>query len=214
MFGSRAFIAVGVILALVILATLVSLSCFGGGGDKKEPAPQPTATPPGSGPAEQALARYVETTLGKPYFEDCSKADTQRDVGKICSIFRGERGNLRAFVLGGTFSEGTQWAILEEKGGQWSVIQTPPITRDTAGIPGIPWPLTTGVDLVVAGAAPCLNVREGPALNQKAVDCIRDGTTIRLASGPATGDGLHWWQVAGRSGWVAGEFLRYPDAAR
>jgi hypothetical protein len=27
-------------------------------------------------------------------------------------------------------------------------------------------------------------------------------------------DGLQWWQVEGRNGWVAGTYLRYPDAAQ
>jgi hypothetical protein len=200
---------------------LLLAACGGGGNDNAaKPTPEATATPAGSGPAEQALARYVETTLNKPYLEDCAKADTTRDVGKVCSVFRGERNNQRAYALGNTFSEGTQWAILEERNGQWNVVHTPAITRDNASVPGIPWPLRTGVDVVVVGVGGCgtvgsgLNVREGPALNQRAVDCVSEGTVVQLASGPAPGDNLQWWQLAGRSGWVAADFLRYPDAAQ
>ena len=64
------------------------------------------------------------------------------------------------------------------------------------------------------GTGQCLNVREGPGLNQKAVDCLPDGARIRIATGPAMGDDIQWWQVQGRSGWVAADFLRYPDAAQ
>ena len=78
-------------------------------------------------------------------------------------------------------------------------------------MPGIPWPLGAGVEVVVK-AGGCLNVREGPGLSQKAVDCIADGAKIKLAAGPQVVDNIAWWQVEGRSGWVAGDYLRYPDA--
>jgi hypothetical protein len=57
-------------------------------------------------------------------------------------------------------------------------------------------------------------VREGPSLNQKAVDCIKDGTKVRLVAGPSAADGIQWWQVEGRTGWISGDYLRYPDAAQ
>jgi hypothetical protein len=198
-----------------VLLALGALACGGGSDDKEEPTPEPTAGPAGSGPAEQALARYVEQTLMKPFVEDCTKTDVARDVGKICSTFRGERGNQRAYIIGPTFSEPSQWVVLEDRGGgQWAVAGTTVLNADTAAVPGIPWPLRTGVDLVVVGANPCVNVRVGPALNQQAVDCIRDGTRVRLTAGPTAADGINWWQVEGRSGWVSGDFLRYPDAAQ
>jgi hypothetical protein len=201
------------ISALVALVVLALVAC-GGDDTPAEPTPEPEPTQVGSGPAEQALARYVESTLGKGFVEDCSTATAERDGGKICSTYRGERSGARAYVLGGTFSEGTQWAILEERNGQWSVVHAPTITPDNRGVPGIPWPLTLNVDVVVTGAAPCVNVREGPALAQRAVDSLCDGTTIRLGAGPATADNFQWWQVAGRTGWVVSDYLRYPDAAQ
>ena len=194
------------------LLSLVLVACTGGsGGGDTSPTPEPTAAA-GSGPAELALAQYVQTSLGKPYLEDCSKADAQRDVGKICSTFRGERGNTRAYVLGGTFSEGIQWAFVEQRGGQWNVVYTQALSADNAGVPGVPWPLAQGAEVQVVGAAPCLNVREGPGLNQKAVDCVAEGTKLKLGAGPALGDGIQWWQIEARSGWVAADYLRYPDA--
>jgi hypothetical protein len=207
-------------LAALLLVSFV-LACGGGddGGDD-EPEATPTPEPQGSGPAEQALARHVETTLMKPFLEDCSRADASRDVGKVCSVLRGEREGLRAYVLGPTFSEGQQWAIVGQSGGQWNVTNVIPITADNAGVPGIPWPLRAGVDVVVAGAGRCqtagngLNVREGPTLQQRAVDCVSDGTVLRLGAGPSQGDGYEWWQLQGRTGWVVSAYLRYPDAAQ
>lgn len=196
---------------IVAFLSLAVLACSGG-SDKVEPTPEPTLDPVGADPAAQALAQYVQSTLNKEFVPDCSKADAQRDAGKICSVIRGERGNLRAYAIGATFSEGTQWVILQERGGQWSVASTQQLTRDNAGVPGIPWPLTQGAEVVVVGAAPCLNVREGPGLNQKAVDCIAEGARVKLGAGPATGDGISWWQLDARAGWVAADYLRYPDA--
>lgn len=201
--------------ALSVLAafSLLVLAC-GGGGDNPDPTPETSPTPAGSGPVEQALARHVETTLQRAFVEDCTKADVANDVNKICATLRGERGNQRAYIIGPTFSEPSQWVILEDRGGQWVVTSLTILNADTRAVPGIPWPLRTGADLIVAGGSPCLNVREGPALNQKAVDCIADGTRVRLSAGPVVADNINWWQVEGRTGWVSGDYLRYPDAAQ
>ncbi len=201
---------------ILLPASFVVLLGFGCGGDAEQ-SPEPTATvevsptPDVSGP-EVVLAEYVENTLAKMFVEDCSKAVLEEDVGKICSIFRGERGNQRAYILGLTFSEPSQWAILENQGSQWRVVHTPAIRFDTAGVPGIPWPLTSGTDVVVVGAEPCVNVREGPGLDQAAVDCLEDGSVVQLSVGPIAADDFEWWQLAGRAGWVVSDFLRYPDA--
>jgi hypothetical protein len=208
----------GVFFAVAISVALAILFLGGGGSDEKatEAESAATETPPasGSGPAEQALAKYVQTTLSKGFVEDCSKAQPGQDAGKVCSIFKAERNNFRAYILGNVASEPSQWAILENQGGNWNIVYTPAITRDNSAVPGIPWPLRTGVDLMVVGAAPCVNVREGPSINQKAVDCISDGTRIRLVAGPAPADNFQWWQVAGRTGWIVSDYLRYPDAAQ
>jgi hypothetical protein len=191
------------------------MACGGGDGDGGDATPTAEPTAVGSGPAEQALARHVESTLQRPFVEDCTKADQANDVNKICATFRGERQNQRAYIIGPTFSEPTQWVVMEDRGGgQWAVASTTVLNADTAAVPGIPWPLRVGAEVVVAGGNPCLNVREGPGLNQKAVDCLADGTQIRLATGPVAVDNISWWQVEGRAGWVSGDFLRYRDAAQ
>ena len=204
--------------SLILLPALfVALFVLACGGDS-EPPPEPTATVPAASPTpntaspEASLGNYIEETLGETFLEDCSRAVVEEVAGKICSIFRGERGDLRAYILGRTFSEPFQWAILEKQGTDWRVIHTPAIRFDTAGVPGIPWPLTSGTDVVVVGADPCVNVREGPGLDQTAVDCLSDGTIVQLSLGPIMADDFEWWQLAGRAGWVVADFLRYPDS--
>jgi hypothetical protein len=193
---------------------LIAAACGGGGNKKAESTPEVTQAPTDSGP-EQAIAGYVQDTLQREFVADCSKADANNDKDKICASLQGERNNYRAYKIGPTFGDPTQWVIVENKAAKWAVLTTTAITSDIALLPGIPWPLQLGVDLIVtAQPDPCLNVHEGPGLQQKAVDCIANGTKIRLVAGPSPADGINWWQVEGRTGWVAGDYLRYPDAAQ
>ena len=181
---------------LLVLAGLL-LACSGGGEDA-EPTPAPTETPagPGTGSPEAALAGFVQTTFSKQFVPDCSKAVVATDAGKVCSSARGERDEharlrsrprrLRRSATG--------------RSSRTPAAPGPSCThrrsRRQRGVPGIPWPLRTGVDVVVAGTGNGLNVRTGPGLNAAAVDRIDDGTVIRLSAGPAPADNLHL--VAGR----------------
>jgi hypothetical protein len=160
------------------------------------------------------LRAYVQTTFQKEFVADCAQAVVATDAGKVCATAKGERDNLRAYALGQVASEGIQWVILQNANGQWSVAKTQPITRDNSAVPGVPWPLKTGVDVVVVGAQPCVNVRPGPGLAAPPVDCVADGTVLHLSAGPAPADNLEWWQIEGRSGWIVSDYLRFPDAAQ
>jgi hypothetical protein len=227
-----------VVAALIIVGALFAFGVIGGGGDDEDdggdtavasPTVQATSTPAGSSPAELALGQYVRQTLQMEYSGDCSTASPGQSpattpgtgatgpastAGGLCSQARGEREGVQAFVLGQPLSEPERWAFVQQNGGAFQVIASPEITAESSAVPGTPWPLTPGATVVITGAAPCLNVREGPALNQAAVDCIPDGTTITIASGPAEADGYQWWQVEGRAGWVVSDYLRYEDATQ
>lgn len=200
------------------------------------PTAEPTPTQTGANAAEVAIGNYVSSTLGQTYAGDCSAASVNQQPtesptaaggpastpapasepapagGTLCSQSRGEREGVSAYVLGEPLSEPTQWIFLEQSGDNFAVISAPEITQEMAAVPGIPWPLSPGSEVVVTGAAPCLNVREGPALDQAAVDCIEEGATVVVASGPADSDGYQWWQLDGRAGWVVSLYLRFPDA--
>ena len=68
------------------------------------------------------------------------------------------------------------------------------------------------------GLEPTRRVEEaapaGPGLGEAAGDCIQDGSTVKLAEGPQDVDGFQWWRLEDRDGWVAADWLRYPDAAQ
>jgi hypothetical protein len=230
-----------VVAAAIIAAAVFGLGLVGGdddGGSDAQADASPTVVPsptqPGANPSELAIGEYVRQTLAATYGGDCSVAVvTQQQPGGIptvvqgtgaspapttpppadvlCSQSRGDRENIHAYVLGKPLQEPSYWIFVQQNGGAFNVISAPQITPESAAIPGTPWPLIQGAEVIVTGGD-CLNVREGPALNQAAVDCIPDGTTIKLATGPVDADGYQWWQVDGRAGWVVSEFLRYPDA--
>jgi hypothetical protein len=204
------------LLTLVIIPALIA--CGGGDGDGGGEEPEPTPTVQAASPAEQALGRHIEATFQRQYVGDCSKANVATDVGKMCSVKQGERNNAEAFAIGPTFSEGSHFAFVENRGGQWVVFGVTQITPAMLAVPGIPWPMRPGDEVVVVGVGSCgrvgegLNVREGPGLNQAAVDCVGEGTRIRIGAGPVEGDNLQWYQIEGRAGWVSGVYLRFPDA--
>jgi hypothetical protein len=204
-------------LAFILSLSVLLLAC-GGGNDGSDATEEPTATAEPGNPAEMALGQYILATFQKEYVGDCSKAEVARDAGRMCSVHQGERAGQQAFAIGNTFSEGSHWAFVENRGGQWVVTTAVPITQESLAVPGIPWPIRPDDEVVVVVVGGCgtvgggLNVREGPGLNQAAVDCIAEGTRIRISAGPVDVDNLQWYQIQGRSGWVAGVYLRHPDA--
>ena len=214
-YGGNLLYPIAGIAILVVFIALVAVLCTGGGSDDDD-TPVATATlevtptvPTGS-QQESAIVEHVTSTLGEEYAGDCAGADPTADVGKVCSIYRGEREGVHAFVLGLTFSEGFEWTFVEMQGSSWTVIDATAITPERAAVPGIPWPLEVGAEVVVTGTGSCLNVRTEPGGD--AVDCMTEGTLIILAAGPEEARELKWWRVEGRDGWVAADFLRYPDS--
>jgi hypothetical protein len=58
----------------------------------------------------------------------------------------------------------------------------------------------------------CLNVRSGPGRLASIVICLPDGSSVKIAGGPISADGINWWLIEGL-GWATGEFLS-PAARR
>ena len=223
------------VIAIVIIVAAVLFAVFvldvGGSGDEtaQGPTPEPSPTEAGAGPTEQAIEQYVQANMGATYVGDCANAappapgqtpapgqgQPQQELPRLCSAGQGQRENMQAFTLGRAGAQPTHWVFVAQQGAAWQVVQLKEITADSRAVPGIPWPLRSGVDVVVIGTGQCLNVRTEPRLDTaNAVDCIADGTTIRLSTGPVDADQAQWWQVEGRAGWVSATYLRYPDATQ
>jgi hypothetical protein len=210
--------AVALLLTAAASALLLA-ACFKDGESSKPGVTAVTPTPggpatPATGSPEEALGTYARQNLQLEYVGDCEAAQLPGDQGKLCTSFRGDRGPMKAYVAGPAFTEFTTWIFVEQKAGQWQVVGEFPIRPQAADVPGIPWPLAVGAQVVVAGTGQCLNVRDGPGLGKAAIDCLRDGTTIKLGEGPQKVDDFDWWRIDGRDGWVASDWLRYPDAAQ
>jgi hypothetical protein len=204
-----------VVIVVIVVVALVGRGGGGGGGGGEgggKQTPTPEATPDESAGAETALASYIQQKLTLEYAGDCTASILPKGEGRVCSAFKGERQGRRAYVIGPSSYESNLWLFLRNDGGQWQVYATQPVNADTANLPGAPWPLEKGAKVVVTGTGSCLNVRVAAGTKEAAVDCLADGTEVTLAEGPVEADGFQWWRVEDRSGWVAGDYLRYPEA--
>ena len=214
----RLLMAMAIVGAVMVVGVVVLFATCSGGGGKKDDSGGPstgqqaTGTPAESVSVEQALTQYVTDQLGKEYAGDCTSSIVPESEGKLCSAAKGERGgSQKAFLLGPSSYKYDLWIFLSKQGDAWKVDGTQPVKPETANIPGAPWPLAKGAKVLVVGTGTCLNVRGAPGVKEQAVDCIADGTEITLEEGPEEKDGFQWWRPAGRSGWVAGDWLRYPE---
>jgi hypothetical protein len=87
---------------------------------------------------EQALRSGAEAG-GALYAGDCAKTRSPHDIGKTCTKLFEERGPMRAYLVGQTFSEFRRWLFLEDGQNVWVVIASAPMdTRANPIIP--PWP--------------------------------------------------------------------------
>lgn len=202
--GSRSFTLIVSALAIVIAA-----ACSGG-----DSGPKPTATPKKPS-AEDALTEWVNANRNVAFVTDCDKAERGIDTGKLCARLKGERGTMRAYELGPTFSDPTSLALLNEVAAGWIVLSV--TNRDpNDDVPGIPWPLQEGDAVVVVGLDDCLRVREQPTQEGKQIKCIEPGTRAIVQEGPVEAETFKWWRIAGEefNGWAAGTWLRTEDAVR
>lgn len=201
-------------LAYVLLSACSSSS--------NNPTPAGSSTPPTTQPTEsstvtsaapeEALRLYVQRRLSQGFVATCDDAKRPGDVGKQCARKLGERRGMVAYALGPTFAEYTRIMILKQENGVWTIAQQESRNPDQAPIPGVPWPLEVGAEVVVVGTAPvCLKIREQPTTAGTQLGCINDATKVKIAAGPVDADDIQWWQLEGQ-GWAAADYLRYPDA--
>jgi hypothetical protein len=185
-------------------------------GDNGEAEPEATPTPEGP-TAIDALADWVAQNRNVAFVGDCADAQRGVDVGKWCASEIGQRGTLRAYGMGPTFSEPTTFAIIDTgpaDGPEVLLVQAGGLTE--GDVPGIAWPLQEGDRVVIIGLGEgdCLNIREQPALDAEQHACMPDGTEAVVFEGPVEAEGFTWWRITGAefSGWAADRWLRLPEA--
>jgi hypothetical protein len=87
---------------------------------------------------EQALRSAAESGHSV-YAGDCSHTRSPQDIGKTCTKLVEERGAVRAYLVGQTFSEFRHWIFLEQGPYGWEVVGS--VGFDSHGSPNaIPWP--------------------------------------------------------------------------
>ncbi len=205
----------GVAVAVVALSAL-AIAC----SSRNDAGTAPGATPPASGGTptaatapEEALRLYVERRFVLGFTPDCDQAQRPGDVGKWCARFRGERDGMLAYELGPTFGEYVQLIILKPADGSWTIARLENRDPNLPPVPGIPWPLELGANVIVAGTGDCLRIRESPGVRAPEKDCLDDGTVVTVSDGPVEADGFEWWRLEGYAGWAASNWLRYPEEA-
>jgi hypothetical protein len=87
---------------------------------------------------EQAVAAAVAAT-GSQYAGDCADTVSPRDIGKVCSRLVEQRGGVRAYLVGRTFSEYSTWVFVTRAGDGWQLLAEVPLRFHTESIE-IPWP--------------------------------------------------------------------------
>lgn len=88
--------------------------------------------------AEDAVRMEVESS-GATFAGDCATTRSPDDIGKVCSKFIEERGTLRAYLIGRTFSEFSTWVFVEQGAAGWTVADTEPLDFFATDF-SIPWP--------------------------------------------------------------------------
>ena len=203
------------IIPIAALLIVLGAAC-GGGNNKTTPkTPAATATPANPGP-EDVMGDWVRANRNVDFVGQCANAKQGIDVGKLCVTLAGTRGTRQAYYLGPTFSDYTALAMLEKKPEGWTVLSVANRDLSAGNVPGIPWPLQVGDQVVVVGLSDndCLRVREQPSQQAPQMICIAPGSTAIIQEGPTAADNFQWWHITGDgfNGWSAGTWLRLPDA--
>jgi hypothetical protein len=94
--------------------------------------PPPVASP------DEAVRLAVES-MGQRYAGVCEAARSPGDFGALCSRFVATHGDVRAYLLGHTFSEFDTWLFIERGPNGWRFLRT-----ESLGLSGslsdVPWP--------------------------------------------------------------------------
>jgi hypothetical protein len=125
-----------------------------------------------AGSVQAAIGTAVAGLGG--YVGECATTRSPDDIGKLCSKFVTQKGNLQAYLVGRTFSEFSEWVFVEQTANGWAAIAVVPYDGSAPGIQ-VPWP--GGVDMAVDDALVAHvdaeeEIREVPQERHKAQDEI------------------------------------------
>lgn len=87
---------------------------------------------------EAALRTAIEAR-GERFGGDCAQTVSPGDIGKVCFRMVEERGAMRAYLVGRTFSEFNSWVFLAQSHSDWLVMAQTPLDFENDS-PEIPWP--------------------------------------------------------------------------
>lgn len=78
------------------------------------------------------------------------------------------------------------------------------VWRLLSGLGPLP-PLAPGVQAVVSNTLDCLNIRERPTVGSAVIQCVPDGTVVRVLNPSVDADGYRWWPIEAGAvrGWSA-----------
>jgi hypothetical protein len=83
--------------------------------------------------------RGVVEARGDVYAGACAATRSLADWGKTCATLVAEQAGRRAYLIGRTFSEYSEWVFVAQQGSGWRVVGTAPLDFfDASG--HIPWP--------------------------------------------------------------------------
>jgi hypothetical protein len=122
----------GVALLLLLLAAFT------------RPSGVSAARLPAAATPEEAVTFAVES-LGGTYAGACDATRTPESRGKICSRYVAACGDLRAYLLGRTFSEYNTWLFIVQAHDGWHFDRTEPLGL-TDSLTNVPWPIDTAVE--------------------------------------------------------------------
>jgi len=88
--------------------------------------------------AEAVVQQMVEQR-GDAYAGSCRDTRSPQDIGKVCATLVAERGTLRAYLAGRTFSEYSVWLFVREDSAGWTTAGARPLNFFAASL-DIPWP--------------------------------------------------------------------------
>ena len=217
-----AFVGGGVIAAVVLL-----LFIFLRGGGDDEPLVLPptvtailatarplatvsvtTGTPPPTTPtpavssqsADDAVAAFVQESLGGVYIGECPPAaPSGQQIEGICSIELYRSTEPAPFNIGPFGSEALGEAVvLPDADGVWSLT--------FFEFPALDAQIVLDGSAMVFQAEDCLNFRAEPSAAAEVISCQIDGTRSRVQDGPIEADGITWWLLED-FGWASASFL-------